>query len=324
MCKLPEETEQFPMVSIVIPVYNGSAYLREAIESALNQTYPNKEVIVVNDGSDDNGETERIALSYGNRIRYIAQKNGGVSSALNTGIQNMRGSYFSWLSHDDVYTPDKVKNQILSLRGKSQRTIALCAARQIDKNSRFLADRYSSMRNIPNVHYDRKQALRYMWKQGYFCGCALLIPRGVFEECGLFNEDLRYCQDILMWIQIFLHEFDLVCSSHEDVYIRIHNGQLTQTGRAVYHGDSTRIADIVLEPLAGSSDTENNLLFYYARSNAIYNNQNVVRSCIQKAEENNLFSLLQKAQLRLLMRYGRIRPFLRRIFYALFKNVRTQ
>ena len=97
-----------PLVSIIVPVYNGANYMREAIDSALEQTYENKEIIVVNDGSRDDGETERIALSYGDRIRYCHKENGGVSSALNLGISQMKGAYFSWLSHDDKYTPEKV------------------------------------------------------------------------------------------------------------------------------------------------------------------------------------------------------------------------
>ena len=92
---------EVPMVSIVIPVYNGSNYLSEAIDSALNQTYPNCEVIVVNDGSEDEGKTENIALSYGSKIRYFAKKNGGAATALNLGIAEMKGEYFSWLSHDE-------------------------------------------------------------------------------------------------------------------------------------------------------------------------------------------------------------------------------
>ena len=75
-------------VSIIIPVYNGSNYLKEAIESALAQTYDNVEVLVVNDGSNDGGATEQIALSYGERIRYFKKENGGVASALNVGIHH--------------------------------------------------------------------------------------------------------------------------------------------------------------------------------------------------------------------------------------------
>jgi glycosyltransferase involved in cell wall biosynthesis len=101
-----------PLVSIVIPVYNGSNYLSEAIDSALSQTYKNIEIIVVNDGSNDNGKTRDIALSYGEKIRYFEKENGGVATALNLGIREMRGEYFSWLSHDDVYYPDKIETQV--------------------------------------------------------------------------------------------------------------------------------------------------------------------------------------------------------------------
>ncbi|MDD4547058.1 MAG: glycosyltransferase family A protein, partial [Oscillospiraceae bacterium] len=94
-----------PLVSIVIPVYNGSNYLAEAVDSALAQTYKNIEIVVVNDGSNDEGATEKVAKSYGDKIRYFSKENGGVSSALNLGIENMKGDYFSWLSHDDLYKP---------------------------------------------------------------------------------------------------------------------------------------------------------------------------------------------------------------------------
>ena len=105
-----------PKVSIVIPVYNGSNYLQEAIDSALAQTYSNMEVIVVNDGSNDDRATEKIALSYGERIRYFYKPNGGVATALNLGIEKMTGEYFSWLSHDDMYLPDKIEQEIVCLQ----------------------------------------------------------------------------------------------------------------------------------------------------------------------------------------------------------------
>ena len=98
-----------PLVSIVIPVYNGANYLRQAIESALGQTWENCEILVVNDGSDDGGDTEQAALEFKDRIRYFRKENGGVASALNYGIQRMQGEYFSWLSHDDWYYPDKIE-----------------------------------------------------------------------------------------------------------------------------------------------------------------------------------------------------------------------
>ena len=125
-----------PLVSIIIPVYNGSNYMREAIDSALAQTYENIEILVVNDGSSDRGRTEAIAKEYGDKIRYIYKENGGVSSALNVGIRHMRGEYFSWLSHDDVYTPDKIEKQVEALsRLPDKSTLICCDYAHIDKDS---------------------------------------------------------------------------------------------------------------------------------------------------------------------------------------------
>lgn len=104
-----------PKVSIVIPVYNGANYLKEAIDSALAQDYGNYEVIVVNDGSNDSGETEKIALSYGDKIRYLKKENGGVATALNFAIEKAEGEYVSWLSHDDAYFSNKLSSQIAAL-----------------------------------------------------------------------------------------------------------------------------------------------------------------------------------------------------------------
>ncbi|HBY71535.1 MAG TPA: glycosyltransferase, partial [Lachnospiraceae bacterium] len=79
----------YPKVSIIIPAYNASNYLEESINSALEQTYQNIEVIVINDGSDDNGKTSEIARKYLSRIKYFEKENGGSSSALNFGIRKM-------------------------------------------------------------------------------------------------------------------------------------------------------------------------------------------------------------------------------------------
>src|SRR5437764_1349700 len=101
-----------PKVSIVIPVYNGGTYFEEALKSALAQTYPNVEIIVVNDGSTDEGKTHSIAQKYLSKIKYFYQSNKGVAGALNTGIRQMTGEFFTWLSHDDMYLPEKTAAQI--------------------------------------------------------------------------------------------------------------------------------------------------------------------------------------------------------------------
>jgi hypothetical protein len=201
-----------PKVSIVIPVYNGSDFLSQAIDSALAQTYPNIEIIVVNDGSIDNGATEQVALLYGDKIRYFSKDNGGVASALNLAIREMSGDFFSWLSHDDLYCKKKISCQIDFLS-------------QIDSGKSVIYSDYSvfttdpktgrqvSMKGVPSEQF------RY-WITTENClhGCTLLIPRLAFEECGYFNESLRTTQDYDLWFRLaerfnFIHIAEILVKS---------------------------------------------------------------------------------------------------------------
>lgn len=95
-----------PVVSVIIPVYNGAKYLMEAIDSVLSQTFTDFELLVVDDGSTD--ETWGLIQSYGSRVRGFRKLNGGVASALNLGIRESRGKWIAWLSHDDAFLPKKL------------------------------------------------------------------------------------------------------------------------------------------------------------------------------------------------------------------------
>jgi len=222
-----------PKVSIVIPVYNGSDYLSEAIESALAQTYPNKEVVVINDGSVDNGETERIALSYGRQIRYYAKENGGVGSALNLAISKMSGEYFSWLSHDDLYYPDKIALQVQALAEISGMERVILYG---DYAAFFgdAVDRVSEKR-LPHVP---PELFRYfITTQNVLHGCTLLVPKRAFEECGVFNESLRTTQDYDLWFRM------------AGKYRFVHMPQLLVMGRSHAGQGSVKMKDVALNEI---------------------------------------------------------------------------
>lgn len=185
-----------PLISIVIPVYNGSNYLSEAIDSALAQTYDHVEVLVINDGSNDDEATEKIALSYGDRIRYFKKKNGGVSSALNLGIQEMRGEYFSWLSHDDKYLPEKIARQIAYLKELGRNDVVLYGNFFfMDKDSRITGK--TRFKNIPPNEFRYHLLIDYIAN-----GCTMLIPRQCFGKNAPFREDLRITQDNELWYRM--------------------------------------------------------------------------------------------------------------------------
>lgn len=194
-------TEFKPKVSIIIPVYNGENYLRESIDSALRQTYDNLEIIVVDDGSKD--KTAEIAKSYGNKIRFFRKENGGTSTALNVGISHMTGEYFSWLSHDDMYYPDKIKRQIEELsKLNNKNTIMMTDLDGINENYEkiYQTNYIQHIKAYPNR--ERSYIHPIIYNQTH--GCTLLIPKKCFEEVGLFDEKELVAQDFEFFYRAFL------------------------------------------------------------------------------------------------------------------------
>jgi glycosyltransferase involved in cell wall biosynthesis len=190
-----------PMVSIVVPVWNGSNFLREALDSAITQTYKNLEIIVVNDGSTDN--TEEIALSYGDKIRYFLKPNGGTSTALNMGIENMRGDYFSWLSHDDLYYPQKITRAVEELsKLKDKNTIIISDVDGMDENhvKTFPTALYQEHRD---AYPPRNDSYLYPVVYNKTHGCTHLIPKAVFETVGLFDVKLLVAHDFEFYYRAF-------------------------------------------------------------------------------------------------------------------------
>ena len=215
-----------PLVSIVIPVYNGEKYLKFAIDSALAQTYKNIEILVVDDGSSDG--TEEIAKSYGNKIRYIKKKNGGVSSALNLALEKMHGDYFSWLSHDDTYEPNKVETEVKFLIDNNY----------IGKKVIVFSD-YSLINTKGDVigksikpHQEIIDKPEYILIKGHINGLSLLIPKEAFDTYGGFDTELLCIQDYVKWKEMaktykFIHIPEILVST------RWHAAQVTNTSPLV-------------------------------------------------------------------------------------------
>jgi glycosyltransferase involved in cell wall biosynthesis len=179
-----------PLVSIIIPLYNGSNYISEAINCALIQTYTNIEIIVVNDGSKDNGAGREIALSFGEKIKYFEKENGGVSTALNFGISKMNGEYFSWLSHDDIYLPNHIENQVKCLSNGVNIDAVISNTMlyyQFFNKTIKRKDRYSIFPKIPMpvTHF-------YYW----YYACSFLVKKDFFEKTYVFEEKYKISQDI--------------------------------------------------------------------------------------------------------------------------------
>lgn len=208
-----------PKVSIIIPVYNGENYMKEAIDSALNQTYKNIEIIVVNDGSTD--QTEKICFLYGDKIRYFKKDNGGQSSALNYGIQQMKSDYFSWLSHDDVYLPVKIQTQIDYLENSADKDIILFSDfESINKNSEVIEQHRYPQSMLANIRY------QFLAAKPVIHGCSALIPKSCFDKVGLFELDKPCTSDVRLFYRMsekyrFVHIPEILIQG------RVHFGQMS-------------------------------------------------------------------------------------------------
>lgn len=122
-----------PLVSIIIPVYNAEQYISECITTVLAQTYTNIEVLIINDGSTDNSfEVCKEYESLDKRVRVIHQKNAGVSSARNTGIENAQGRYIAFVDSDDIISQKYIQTLVDDMMGRS--VLAMCAYEKISSH----------------------------------------------------------------------------------------------------------------------------------------------------------------------------------------------
>lgn len=175
-----------PPVSLVIPLYNQKQYVGEAIESALNQTYQNLEIIVVDDGSTD--DPFSVLKKYEKNIVLISQENKGLAGARNTGIRRSSGEYIQFLDADDFLHKDKIK-LLLEFSVVGDNVVSYCEIAQYDHYSQR-----------PYLSYvgeikDMFSHLYNFWHPYPLPIHSLLIKKEIFKEFGLFDEELKACED---------------------------------------------------------------------------------------------------------------------------------
>ncbi|WP_100012239.1 glycosyltransferase [Lentibacillus sediminis] len=216
-------------VSIIIPFYNDP-YVGRAIKSALDQTYENKEIVVVNDGSTSHSEKIKPFLD---KIIYIEKGNGGTASALNTGIKSATGNYFSWLSSDDLYEPDKIKKQLAFMKSSKA---------SISYGNYYLINGEDKVISLPaGIGISNKKSfLEYMLGGCIINGCTVMVEMSVFKVVGYFDEGLKYAQDYDMWLRI-LPFYDFHYFNEPLVKYRVHQGM----GSKKYEREIPREINIV-------------------------------------------------------------------------------
>jgi len=206
------------MVSIIIPTYNRVEFIRQTVQSALGQTYPKFEVIVVDDGSTDN--TQAVLAQFGKRIRYIYQENKGQPSARNRGLQASQGDYLLFLDSDDIIPPNKLELHAAILEARPDFGLVYSGWQYINNDGDVLGEVRPNKEGLLI-----KDMLRRRF--GLATTGAAVVRRDCFERVGLFDESLRKGDDADMWLRIANAGFSFGCIEQPLIQYRIHQKRLS-------------------------------------------------------------------------------------------------
>lgn len=216
-------------ISVVIPTYQCSQYIRQAINSVLAQTYPTRllEIIVVDDGSTDN--TAELLRPYGDQIRYAYQTNRGEAAARNVGIRSSHGEFVAFLDADDYWLPDRLSVMTKMLGEDIDRMVT----------TDFLLDVAGSVADTP---YYQQNGLRWVFnlepseqmkvavEKCFLLTSLMMVPRDVFQRLGMFDESLRFGEDWDMWLRcLAANQRTVFVPEPYAVYRSLRQGSITAT-----------------------------------------------------------------------------------------------
>lgn len=223
------EFEQ-PLVSIVVPCFNGELFIMEALESCLSQTYKNIEVILVDDCSSDNSaKIADLVGSRDNRLRVVRREvNGGISRAFNTGFRAAKGQYLTRLAVDDRLYPDAVELMVNALETGKGVQLAYCDMEQIDENGRVL---YPLIANPPGTALLPRNRL----------GLCVMWTRNLMDQVGWFNPKTDLAEDYDFWLRASLDFTFCKVNASPQLAFRLHKNQASLVRATSLYGATIRV-----------------------------------------------------------------------------------
>jgi glycosyltransferase involved in cell wall biosynthesis len=177
-----------PKVSVIVPTYNRSHFVCDAIDSILNQTFKDFEVITVDDGSTDN--TQGVLQKYGSRLYYIYQQNHGLPAARNTGIEAAKGEYIAFLDDDDLWFPEKLEKQVKFLDANPDIGLVHAFTEVVDERGLLLAEETKNRLK----QYKKSMQLGYTYggisRMGIMFMSSVMVRKSCLELVGYFDSTL--------------------------------------------------------------------------------------------------------------------------------------
>lgn len=195
-----------PYFSVIIPVYNKEKFIENTIKSVLQQRFSDFELILVNDGSNDNSEVQ-IKKFSDNRITYYTKENGGASTARNFGLEKAKANYITFLDADDYWYPDFLQEMASCIEEFPNHKI-FSAAIEVESEKVIFPSQYSIRKS------SEREIVNYFlasMKTTIICTSCAVFDKSVFEKVGDFDPEIKSGQDTDMWIRMGL-EFPVVFS----------------------------------------------------------------------------------------------------------------
>jgi glycosyltransferase involved in cell wall biosynthesis len=208
------------VVSVIIPTYNYAHFLKQCLDSVVSQQVAGMEIILVDDGSTDN--TREVIAPYVNRIKYIFQKNQGLSAARNTGIRNSSGEWLLFLDSDDILGPDIIASHLSFIDQNPDVRLVVCRNRIFKRMSPDEDSKVQEQWRLYTKHLDV-----HLCHLNIAPPHAFLIHRNAVTETGWFDTQLRACEDYDFWFRAALKGFIPRYNPHGCVYYRHHSKSMS-------------------------------------------------------------------------------------------------
>lgn len=223
------------MFSIVIPLYNKAKSLRGTIQSVLNQTFHDFEVLVVNDGSTD--ESVAILQEFTDqRIRLISQRNQGVSAARNTGIKNATFDWIAFLDGDDVWKEDHLEQIVAMMSVFPKECVYVTSFEFSDKRVMFRHSRTSSIFVVDDYFREALHEL-LIWTS------IVVVNKKCFYEVGFFNPSLNRGEDLDVWARLG-RKYKIVKNTAITAIYQVGNDNSLSAGKSTYEKSILSVIDL--------------------------------------------------------------------------------
>ena len=186
-----------PVVSVIIPAYEAATFIVETLESVFAQTFKDFEVIIINDGSPDTEEFERVLQPYMGRLAYLKQENQGPSAARNLGILRARGEYVAFLDADDLWFPEYLNQQMRLFKRMPSLDLVYADVLQYYSS---MADGVPYSQDCPSRGPVTFESL--VTEECQIATSAAIVRKQVAQDAKLFDEQLWRCEDYDLWLRI--------------------------------------------------------------------------------------------------------------------------